>query len=240
MAERVLVTGGSHGLGRAMVDRLRADGYRVVNLDLRSAAAPHADEVFVQADLTDEPGLRAALAAVIEREGPITRLVNNAGIVRPASFEETGLDDLQAVMALNVGGSIACAQALLPGMKAARFGRIVHVSSRAALGKATRSAYAASKAALHGLAKTMALELGRHGVTVNAIGPGPIASPLFDRVNPPGAPATQQILDTIPLQRMGQPAEVAHMVASLLDARAGFVTGQVLYVCGGMTVGLAA
>lgn len=240
MAERVLVTGGSNGLGRAMVDRLRADGYRVVNLDLQPAAAAHADEVFVQADLTDEAGLRAALAAVIEREGPITRLVNNAGIVRPASFEETGLADLQAVMALNVGGSIACAQALLPGMKAARFGRIVHVSSRAALGKATRSAYAASKAALHGLAKTMALELGPHGITVNAIGPGPIASPLFDRVNPPGAPATQQIVDAIPLRRMGQPAEVAHMVASLLDTRAGFVTGQVLYVCGGMTVGLAA
>ncbi|MBG6082885.1 SDR family NAD(P)-dependent oxidoreductase [Rubrivivax gelatinosus] len=240
MAERVLVTGGSHGLGRAMVDRLRADGYRVVNLDLQPAAAPHAGEVFVQADLTDEAGLRAALAAVIEREGPITRLVNNAGIVRPASFEQTELADLQAVMALNVGGSIVCAQALLPGMKAARFGRIVHVSSRAALGKATRSAYAASKAALHGLAKTMALELGPYGVTVNAIGPGPIASPLFDRVNPPGAPATQQIVDAIPLRRMGQPAEVAHMVASLLDARAGFVTGQVLYVCGGMTVGLAA
>ncbi|BAL96319.1 SDR family NAD(P)-dependent oxidoreductase [Rubrivivax gelatinosus] len=240
MAERVLVTGGSHGLGRAMVERLRADGYRVVNLDLQPAAAAHADEVFVQADLTDEPGLRAALAAVIEREGPITRLVNNAGIVRPASFEETELADLQAVMALNVGGSIVCAQALLPGMKAARFGRIVHISSRAAIGKATRSAYAASKAALHGLAKTMALELGPYGVTVNAIGPGPIASPLFDRVNPPGAPATQQIVDAIPLRRMGQPAEVAHMVASLLDARAGFVTGQVLYVCGGMTVGLAA
>ncbi|MBK1688817.1 SDR family NAD(P)-dependent oxidoreductase [Rubrivivax gelatinosus] len=240
MAERVLVTGGSHGLGRAMVERLRADGYRVVNLDLQPAAAPHADEVFVQADLTDEPGLRAALAAVLEREGPITRLVNNAGIVRPASFEETELADLQAVMALNVGGSIVCAQALLPGMKAARFGRIVHISSRAAVGKATRSAYAASKAALHGLAKTMALELGPHGITVNAIGPGPIASPLFDRVNPPGAPATQQIVDTIPLRRMGQPAEVAHMVASLLDSRAGFVTGQVLYVCGGMTVGLAA
>ncbi|MBZ8140629.1 short-chain dehydrogenase [Rubrivivax gelatinosus] len=240
MAERVLVTGGSHGLGRAMVERLLADGYRVVNLDLQPAAAPHAGEVFVQADLTDEPGLRAALAAVLEREGPITRLVNNAGIVRPASFEQTELADLQAVMALNVGGSIRCAQALLPGMKAARFGRIVHISSRAAVGKATRSAYAASKAALHGLAKTMALELGPYGVTVNAIGPGPIASPLFDRVNPPGAPATQQIVDTIPLRRMGQPGEVAHMVASLLDTRAGFVTGQVLYVCGGMTVGLAA
>lgn len=239
MAERVLVTGGSHGLGRAMVERLLTDGYRVINLDLRPPATPAGNELYCEADVTDEPGLRAALAALVEREGPITRLVNNAGIVRPASFEETGLADLQAVMALNVGGSIVCAQALLPGMKAARFGRIVHISSRAAIGKATRSAYAASKAALHGLAKTMALELGAHGITVNAIGPGPIASPLFDRVNPPGAPATQAIIDAIPVRRMGQPSEVAHMVASLLDARAGFVTGQVLYVCGGMTVGLA-
>jgi NAD(P)-dependent dehydrogenase (short-subunit alcohol dehydrogenase family) len=239
MAERALVTGGSNGLGRAMVERLLADGYRVINLDLQPAAAPQGNEVLLQADVTDEAGLRAALAALVEREGPITRLVNNAGIVRPAAFENTTLADLQAVMALNVGGSIACAQALLPGMQAAGFGRIVHISSRAAIGKATRSAYAASKAALHGLTKTMALELGRHGITVNAIGPGPIASPLFDRVNPPGAPATLAILDAIPLRRMGQPAEVAHMVASLLDARAGFVTGQVLYVCGGMTVGLA-
>lgn len=239
MAERVLVTGGSNGLGRATVERLCADGYRVINLDLQPPAAAHADEVFCEADLTDVPRLQASLAALVAREGPVTRLVNNAGIVRPASFEATDLADLQAVMALNVGGSIACAQALLPGMKAAGFGRIVHISSRAALGKSARSAYAASKAALHGLARTMALELGPFGITVNAIGPGPIASPLFDRVNPPGAPATRAIIDAIPVRRMGQPGEVAHMVASLLDARAGFVTGQVLYVCGGMTVGLA-
>jgi 3-oxoacyl-[acyl-carrier protein] reductase len=238
MNRRVLVTGGSNGLGRASALRLLEDGYEVINLDLHAPIELATNEIFLQADLTDETGLRAALARLVT-EAPVTRLVNNAGIVRPATFEHTTWADLQAVMTLNVAASIACAQMLLPGMQAAGFGRIVHISSRAAIGKESRSAYSASKAALHGLTKTMALELGQHGVTVNAIGPGPIASPLFDRVNPPGAPATRKIIESIPLQRMGQPNEVAHMVASLLDERAGFVTGQVLYVCGGMTVGLS-
>lgn len=236
--EAVLVTGGSQGLGRAMVVRLLEDGYDVVNLDRVPPEAPAPGETCLQADLTDEPGLRAVLGDFVATR-PITRLVNNAGIVRPAAVADTTLADLHAVMALNVAATLACTQMLLPAMRQARFGRIVNVSSRAALGKEMRSAYAASKAAVHGLTRTMALELGVHGITVNAIGPGPIASPLFDRVNPPGAPATRRILESIPLRRMGEPAEVAHLVASLLDARAGFVTGQVLYVCGGMTVGLA-
>jgi 3-oxoacyl-[acyl-carrier protein] reductase len=235
---RVLVTGGSNGIGRATVLRLLEDGYHVVNVDLQPPAERAEGEHYLQADLTDEAALRATLGAFVARER-ITRLVNNAGIVRPAPFEQTTWADFEAVMRLNVAAAIACAQLLLPGMQAAGFGRIVHISSRAALGKEERSAYAASKSALHGLTKTMALELGRHGITVNAIGPGPIATALFDRVNPPGAPATRKIIDAIPVKRMGQPDDVAHAVASLLDARAGFITGQVLYVCGGMTVGLA-
>lgn len=234
----VLVTGASRGIGRAVATRLMADGLDVVNFDIAAPEALAQKETFVLVDLADEAALRDALARTVAAR-PITRLVNNAGIVRPAGIDAATSADLQAVMAVNLAAAMACVQALLPAMRAARFGRIVNISSRAALGKGKRIAYAASKAAVHGFTRTLALELGADGITANAIGPGPIATELFERVNPPGAPATQRILDTIPVRRMGQPEEVAHLVASLLDARAGFTTGQVVYVCGGMTVGLA-
>lgn len=122
-------------------------------------------------------------------------------------------------------------------MKSAGFGRIVSMSSRAALGKELRTAYAATKAGLQGMTRVWALEAGPFGVTANAVGPGPIATDLFTRANPPEAPRTQEIIDAVPVQRMGTPEDVAHAVSYLLDARSGFVTGQTLYVCGGMTVG---
>jgi NAD(P)-dependent dehydrogenase (short-subunit alcohol dehydrogenase family) len=116
---------------------------------------------------------------------------------------------------------------------------VVNISSRAALGKQQRTVYSATKAALIGMAKVWALELGGHGITANAIGPGPIRTALFDQANPADSPRTRAIIEAIPVRRMGTPADVANAVAFLLDARSGFVTGQTLYVCGGMTVGAA-
>jgi NAD(P)-dependent dehydrogenase (short-subunit alcohol dehydrogenase family) len=188
------------------------------------------------ADLADPRQTADALQQALAG-GPITRLVNNVGTVRPATTEEQTLADLDTVMSLNVRCAMQCMQALLPGMKAAGFGRIVNMASRAALGKELRTAYAASKAALIGMTRVWALELGVHGITANAIGPGPIRTELFDRANPPGSPRAEAIINAIPVRRAGTPDDVAHGVSFFLDPRAGFVTGQTLYVCGGMTVG---
>lgn len=235
---RVLVTGGSAGIGRACAARLAQDGCEVVTFDLDAPSRLQPRETFVAADLADEAETAKALAIALAG-GPITRLVNNVGTVRPGALEDATSADLAAVVSLNLRCAIQCAQALLPGMKAARFGRIVTISSRAALGKELRTVYAATKAGLEGMTKVWALELGAHGITANAVGPGPIGTELFHRVNPADSPRTKAIIEGIPVRRLGTPEDVAHAVASLLDERAGFITGQVLYVCGGMTVGNA-
>jgi 3-oxoacyl-[acyl-carrier protein] reductase len=228
--ERVLITGGAAGIGRATADRCRADGYEVVVIDREGNG--------IRADLSSPEATAAALEEALSG-GPITRLVNNVGIVRPGPVEEQTPADLDLTVSLNLRCSLQCLQALLPGMKTARFGRVVNVSSRAALGKELRTVYAATKAALIGMAKVWALELGAHGITVNAVGPGPIRTELFDRANPPNSPRTKAIINAIPVRRVGTPEDVANAIAFLLDRRTGFVTGQTLYVCGGMTVGVA-
>ena len=159
--------------------------------------------------------------------------------MRPGRVEEQTFADLDQAVSLNLRCALQCVQALLPGMKAAQFGRVVNISSRAALGKEQRTVYAATKAGLNGMTKVWALELGQYGITANAIGPGPIRTELFEKANPADSPRTRAIIAAIPVQRVGEPEDVANAAAFLLDARSGFITGQVLYVCGGMTVGSA-
>lgn len=232
--QRVLITGGAAGIGAAIAERCRQDGYIPIVFDRVQTAAGDG----IIADLSDREQTASALERALAH-GPITRLVNNVGVVVPAEAGTQSLESFDLAVSLNLRCALQCMQALLPGMKEAGFGRIVNMSSRAALGKELRTAYSATKAGLIGMARVWALELGRFGITANAIGPGPIGTELFDRANPPDAPRTRAIIDAVPVKRVGTPEDVADAAAYFLHRRSGFTTGQVLYVCGGMTVGVA-
>ena len=236
--KNVLITGASRGIGRAIATRLTSDGYQVINFDKSAPSSLLEGEVFHCIDITDSSVVKKLIQEIASRT-EIVRLVNNAGIIKPGALEEVTDQDFDAVCALNLKAPMVLAQCLLPYMRKAQFGRIVNIASRAALGKEERTAYAATKAGLQGMTRTWALELAQFGITVNAIGPGPIATELFTSGNPPGAPKTIKIIESIPVKRMGQPEDIAHAASYLMDDRASFVTGQTLYVCGGMTVGLS-
>lgn len=233
-----LVTGGSAGIGRAVCEALLAQGGSVVNLDYAKPDWSHPKLASFQADLTQEAATREA-AQRITSAYRVTALVNNAGATRPGTIETQTLADLDYVVALHLRASMLLVQAALPALRASGVGRIVNMTSRAALGKADRIAYSATKAGLIGMTRTLAMELGGDGITVNAVAPGPIATELFRRSNPEGAPQTKRIIDSIVVKRIGTPEDVARAVLFFLSSDNGFVTGQVLYVCGGTTLGIA-
>ncbi len=231
-----IVTGASRGIGRAIAARLSAEGWSVVNFDLAPPqAGAEIGDRWVEVDLGNVEATRRALDALLA-EGPVSVLVNNAAIGRMSALEDTGVEDFEASVAINMRAPMLCAQAVAAGMKQQEFGRIVNIASRAHLGKTLRTSYAATKGALVSMTKVWALELAPYGISVNAIAPGPIRTELFERANPPDNPRTRQIVDAIPVGRLGEADDVANAVAFFVDERSGFVTGQVLYVCGGVTL----
>jgi 3-oxoacyl-[acyl-carrier protein] reductase len=233
-----LVTGGSAGIGRAICEALLAQGRTVVNLDYNKPDWSHENLVSFQADLTREEDTRA-IAQKITSAYDVVALVNNAGATRPGTIDTATMADLDYVVDLHFKATILLIQAALPALRASGQGRIVNMSSRASLGKPDRIVYAATKAGLVGLTRTLALELGGDGITVNAVAPGPIATDLFRKSNPEGAPQTKRIIDSIIVKRLGTPEDVARAAMFFLSPDNGFVTGQVLYVCGGTTLGVA-
>lgn len=233
-----VVTGASSGIGRAIAEALLAQGRHVVNLDYVLPDWSHPHLISYQADLTREAPTREA-AAQIAANHNVAALVNNAGATRPGTIDTATTGTLDDVVGLHLRAPMLLTQAFLPSLRACGQGRIVNMSSRAALGKADRIVYSATKAGMIGMTRTLAMELGRDGITVNAIGPGPIATELFRKSNPEGAPQTQRILDSIAVGRMGTADDVARAALFFLSPDNGFVTGQVLYVCGGTTLGVA-
>jgi 3-oxoacyl-[acyl-carrier protein] reductase len=230
----VLITGGSAGIGLAIVQQLVERGEEVISLDLKPGPSQKTQHVSV--DLTDAKATEQA-AREIARSHPITTLIHNAGTIRPALLPEVKLDDLNALVNLHLSAAVILLQASLPAMKAAGYGRVVLVSSRAVLGLPTRTAYSATKAGMLGMARTWALELAPQGITVNVVAPGPIETDNFHSIVPRGSPQVEKIAQSIPLKRLGQAGDVARAVLFFADRQNGFVTGQVLYVCGGTSVG---
>jgi len=232
-----LITGGSSGIGAATCEKLLAAGHRVVSLDRNPTefSAPNFRQV--QVDLSDTRAT-AEIAHELAEQYPITTVIHNAGAVRQQPLEKVTEEDYQTLANLHIAAPIALVQAVLPTMRERRFGRIVLVSSRAVLGLAQRTAYSATKAAMLGLARTWALELGPDGITANVIAPGPIeATDVFHEIIPKGSPRIPAIVQSIPVKRLGQPDDVARAILFFVDPEAGFITGQTLFVCGGTSVG---
>ncbi|MGD9829156.1 MAG: SDR family oxidoreductase [Hyphomicrobiaceae bacterium] len=230
-----LVTGVSRGIGLATARRLAADGHHVIGLS-RSAPPAGTPCEFHEADLADAAGTDALLREITGRH-QITGLVNNAGVPVPDKAGEVTLDGFAQVIAVNLRAALQCMQACLPAMRAAKYGRIVNISSRAALGKAERNVYAASKAGIIGLTRTWALELGADGITVNAVAPGPVVTELYERNN--SEELIRRTAEAMPLRRLGRPVDIASVIAFFMGPDSSFVTGQTLYACGGMSVGQA-
>lgn len=230
------VTGGSAGIGKAICEALLASGHEVVSLARRRSAIDDPRLHSIEVDLIDRRATADAAKELVRRFD-VTTLVHNAGVIRPALLPDVNLDDLDALAELHLGCAIQLVQAALPQMRAARFGRIVLLSSRAALGAQTRTSYSATKAGMIGMARTWALELAADGITVNVVAPGPIHTDMFYDVIPAGSEREQKLAASIPVKRVGEPGDVARAVSFFVDPDNGFITGQVLYVCGGASLG---
>jgi 3-oxoacyl-[acyl-carrier protein] reductase len=232
-----IVTGGSSGIGAEICRRMVAQDYETISLALRHPDWSDKRLHSVEVDLTDRKATAQAAADIAARFA-VTHVVHNAGVIRAALLPDVKLEDLDDLTELHLGAALLLVQATLPAMKAAGFGRIVLMSSRGALGLQTRSAYAATKAGLIGLGRTWALELAPLGITVNMIAPGPIGgTEMFHAVVPAGSERERALAKQIPVGRVGTPADVANAVMFFAARESGFVTGQVLYVCGGASVG---
>ena len=231
------MTGASSGIGLATAQAFLDEGYEVINFSRRNCPLNSPRLTSIAVDLSDAAATRDAVTAAAAQT-PATTIVHCAGAIRERPIENVSLADLEELGNLHLGAPLSLVQANLPAMKQARFGRIVLISSRAVLGLAKRTAYAATKAGMLGLARTWALELAAYGITVNVVAPGPIAdTEMFEEIIPPASAKMAAAAKQVPVGRLGTPQDVARAVTFFTNPKASFVTGQTLFVCGGTSVG---
>ena len=226
-----VVTGGGSGIGLAVVQRLRADGLDVATLDLKPSDA----ELSFTADVTDRSQVDAALSAIRARLGPVAILVNAAGLDGFKRFANITFEDWQRVVNVNLHGVFHMTQAVLPDMVEAGWGRIVNISSSSThSGAPYMSHYVAAKSAVNGLTKSLALEYGPSGITVNAVPPGFIDTPMLRAAEKNGFLGDiDETIARTPVRRIGKPEDIAAACAFLVSEEAGYITGQILGVNGG-------
>lgn len=241
-----VVTGGARGIGAATAVRLAAEGRAVAVIDLDEAACKDTVEkitaaggkaIAVGCDVSDEAQVAAAVTRIAEELGGPTILVNNAGVLRDNLLFKMSVSDWDTVMNVHLRGAFLMSRACQKYMVDAKFGRIVNLSSSSAQGNRGQVNYSAAKAGLQGFTKTLALELGKFGVTANAVAPGFIATDMTaataERVGMSFEDFKAAAATQIPVQRVGNPDDISNAIAFFTGEAAGFVSGQVLYVAGG-------
>ncbi|URD59911.1 SDR family oxidoreductase [Sphingomonas sp. KRR8] len=240
-----IVTGAARGIGAAIAHRLAAEGHDVAILDLAAEACAETvaaveacgrRALALSCDVSNEDAVTAALAQVEAELGPPLVLVNNAGLIRDRTVQRMSAAEWDQVLAVNLRSVFLLSRAVLPAMRTANYGRIVSLSSIAALGVAGEANYAAAKAGVQGFTRSLALETGRFGITVNSVAPGFVVTEMTravaDRMRVPFEQLVDEALQQIVVGRPGEPDDIAHAVAYFVDARSSFVTGQTLYVAG--------
>ena len=239
-----LVTGGARGIGAATARRLRADGARVALLDLDEAGAvataAEVGGIGVGCDVTDGAAVQAAVERVVEELGSLDIVVNNAGVTRDNLLFKLTESDWDTVIAVHLKGAFNVSKAAQTHMVAARWGRIINLSSVSALGNRGQANYAAAKMGLQGFTRTLAIELGPFGVTVNAVAPGFIVTEMTnataERLGLTPVQLQEASAQAAPVRRVGFPEDIANAIAFFASADSSYVTGQTLYVDGGAKI----
>lgn len=239
----VIVTGAGNGIGESISKTLSDEGYFVALADIQEEAGRKVESqigkgnsAFFRTDVSNESDVRNLFGKVMEQTGSIYAVVNNAGIIRDNLIWKMSLDDFDAVISVNLRGTwLMCREAAVI-MKEQGFGRIVNISSRAWMGNRGQTNYSASKAGVVGMTRALALELGKFGVTVNAVAPGLIDTPLTRNLP---AETLDRLIRAQPTGTIGTPGDVASAVSFLISASAGFINGQTIFVDGGKSIGAA-